>query len=524
MKDKNQKNQDGYLLVSNTTSAATVETAGGRNKYRNLEGMSWIVTCLFIVGETAGGGLIAMPTAMVSAGLVGGILIILCGAIVCAYTGDQLSENWTILQERWPEYRNHCRKPYPAMGLRAVGPGFMTVVSGCLNVTQFGTAVVFLLLAAKNLENFLHSYTGVHIGFCYLVIIVAVFMLPFTLLKSPKDFWWAVIGAMITTSIAVSLILYGSFLDFNVCVQNVHYPDILPSKFFMCFGTVMFAYGGHGAFPTIQHDMKKPYQFRRSVFTAFMVVFCMYLPVSLAGYITYGDSLLDSIIPSLQEFAIQQAVNILITLHVVLALTIVFNPLNQEWEELLNVPQEMGIKRVLARSAMMVAVVFVAETVPNFGVLLDLVGGSTITLMALVFPIVFNLYLSAGNKKHGGLVAAQNEEVVTLKEIYQYTPRFKLFLNGAVLVFGILGGLAATISAMNAMINSDFSPPCYSSLFSKIEDFPTHDQLMSNSSTTLMLSDAGRFNCCGMFKNISRFGDTDFCLDPFKKSSMGSHG
>lgn len=39
----------------------------------------------------------------------------------------------------------------------------------------------------------------------------------------------------------------------------------------------------------------------------------------------------------------------------------------------------MGLGRIAARSAMMFLVVLVAETVPNFGVLLDLVGGSTIT-------------------------------------------------------------------------------------------------------------------------------------------------
>jgi predicted tellurium resistance membrane protein TerC len=110
--------------------------------------------------------------------------------------------------------------------------------------------VVFLLLASKNLESFLHAHGGIHIGFCYIILIVAVFMLPFTMLKSPKDFWWAVIGAMVTTSIAVSMIIYGSYLDFEVCTRHVDYPDIVPSKFFMCFGTVMFAYGGHGAFPS----------------------------------------------------------------------------------------------------------------------------------------------------------------------------------------------------------------------------------------------------------------------------------
>jgi len=94
-------------------SAVTVDTVDYGKRFRNLEGMGWIVTCLFIVGETAGGGLIALPTSMVSAGFIGGMAIILFGGLLCFYTGDQLSDNWTILPETWPEYRSHCRQPYP---------------------------------------------------------------------------------------------------------------------------------------------------------------------------------------------------------------------------------------------------------------------------------------------------------------------------------------------------------------------------------------------------------------------------
>ncbi|KAI6215446.1 Amino acid transporter, transmembrane family-containing protein [Aphelenchoides besseyi] len=519
--EKKQNQQEGYSLVSN--SANTMETLEYTRKYRNVEGMGWLVTCLFIVGETAGGGLIAMPTAMVSAGLIGGVFIILLGAITCAYTGNLLSENWTILQSRWPEYRNHCRKPYPAMGLRALGPRFMTVVSTCLNVTQFGTAVVFLLLASKNLESFLHAHGGVQVGFCYIIIIVAVFMLPFTMLKSPKDFWWAVIGAMVTTSIAVSLLVYGSFLDMQVCTRHVNYPGIEMSKFFMCFGTVMFAYGGHGAFPTIQHDMKRPYHFKRAVWLAFLIIFLMYLPVSVFGYIVYGDSLRDSVIPSIQSFHLQQLVNVLITLHVILALTIIFNPLNQEWEELLKVPHEMGFGRVAARTVMMAFVVVVALTVPNFGVLLDLVGGSTITLMALVFPVVFNLYLTTSKQKHGGTVAAQDEKPPTLAEVWKYTSTSRKLINFSILLFALVGGGAATISAANAMLNSEFSAPCYAGVFSS-QPFPNSlDEAIV--ADTPAIRHSGMFNCCGIGKNISRFENAAFyCLDPAVSVSHGSHG
>lgn len=86
----------------------------------------------------------------------------------------------------------------------------------------------------------------------------------------------------------------------------------------------------------------------------------------------------------------------------------------------------MGIQRILSRSAMMLAVVIVAETVPNFGVLLDLVGGSTITLMSLVFPVVFNLFIMAAYKKYGNNLASSTEEPLTFKE-YLIIEKFNYF-------------------------------------------------------------------------------------------------
>lgn len=44
---------------------------------------------------------------------------------------------------------------------------------------------------------------------------------------------------------------------------------------------------------------------------------------------------------------------------------------------------------------MLFSVLFVAETVPNFGAMINLIGGSTIALCALIFPCLFYLYLTA---------------------------------------------------------------------------------------------------------------------------------
>uniref|UniRef100_A0A8R1HH17 Aa_trans domain-containing protein n=1 Tax=Caenorhabditis japonica TaxID=281687 RepID=A0A8R1HH17_CAEJA len=270
-------------------------------RHINEKGMSMLVTALFIVGETAGGGLIALPTAILSTGALTGAFLLLMAALICTYTGFLLAENWTILQELYPEYRDHCRKPYPAMGLRAVGPKFAHFVSAILQVTQFGTAVVFVLLAAKNGENMLNANFDTHVSFCFMIIVVSLLVFPFTLPKSPKDFWYAVVAAMVTTTVSVILIIVGAWKDYEVCQKEVFYPPINVQKTLMSFGTIMFSYGGHCAFPTIQHDMKKPHQFSKSVSIAFLVVFIFYLPVSMSGYLVYGSSLSDSIIPSIQD-------------------------------------------------------------------------------------------------------------------------------------------------------------------------------------------------------------------------------
>ncbi|CAI5448550.1 unnamed protein product [Caenorhabditis angaria] len=482
-------------------------------KHVNDRGMSILVTALFIVGETAGGGLIALPTAILSTGAVMGVFLLISMGVICTYTGILLAENWTILQELYPEYRDHCRKPYPAMGLRAIGPKFSHFVSIILQVTQFGTAVVFVLLAAKNGENILHANFQTHIGFCYMIFIVGLLVFPFTLPKSPKDFWFAVVAAMITTTLSVILIIVGAIGDFETCSKDVFYPTFDLTKTLMSFGTIMFSYGGHCAFPTIQHDMKKPHHFGKSVSIAFLIIFSFYLPVSLSGYFVYGSSLTDTIIPSLQNIAIQTTVNLLITLHVALALTIVFNPLNQEFEELLNLSHDFGWQRVFSRASMMLSVVFVAASIPNFGVLLDLVGGSTVTLMALVLPILFNFSLTTIRKKREEKKDEKNDKI-SMKDIFEASNKSKFALNIFILVIAIIGGIAATMSAIQTMLHSEFSAPCYANyLISKSSEIAQNPSL----------SNHGKIACCGQFRNISSVFGSDVCLGNLYRSTL-SHG
>lgn len=57
------------------------------------------------------------------------------------------------------------------------------------------------------------------------------------------------------------------------------------------------------------------------------------------GTLIYGSSLNKSVINSIQTVKIQQAINIMIAAHCLLTVTLIINPLNQEFEEHFNLPQ-----------------------------------------------------------------------------------------------------------------------------------------------------------------------------------------
>ena len=58
----------------------------------------------------------------------------------------------------------------------------------------------------------------------------------------------------------------------------------------------------------------------------------MYMPVSLTGFLVYGDRVDSNILQSMSAGGLRVTVELLITAHLLLAFVIAFNPLAQEFE------------------------------------------------------------------------------------------------------------------------------------------------------------------------------------------------
>lgn len=493
--DDYKKMWENGVVSSSQPGSSTNSQIDMSKPFRNPHGISWFVCALFLVDDLGGGGVVALPTAIVQAGLVIGLVVFFAMMFITMYTAHVLGECWNILLNTWPEYRVHCRQPYPEIAYRAMGIRARKFVSAINDVTQFGVTVVFLLLSSKNIQDMVKGFADMDLSYCFVILIVAAGLLPVTFLKSPQDFWGAVVVAMFTSAAGIVLILVGIALDYNLCSSHTEVPPLKPKTLFLAMGTILFSCGGHAAFPTIQHDMRNPGEYNKSVVAAFLMLIFVYVPVAILGYLTYHDAIRDSILPSIQTVWIQEACNVMITIHCILTVTIVLNPLNQDIEDLVRCPQHFGWQRMLVRTATMLAIVFVGESIPNFGPLLDLVGGSTMTLASVILPCLFYLFLISAQIK--ARETGKNHSQATIKDIFVYAPRRTLVISIFIMCVGIAGGVAATFSAVVELSTTSFLLPCYLNPFFH-EKHPTDTK--------------ANVYCCGPYQNITHSGLTDMCV------------
>ncbi|CAG2178978.1 unnamed protein product, partial [Oppiella nova] len=201
------------------------------------KGLSVLTAIVFIAGELAGSGVLALPDALAD-----------------------MARCWLMLEERWPEYRSPTRNPFASIGYRSNGQWMSYVCSAVMQVTFFGGAVVYLLLCSELVESLTHTFLG-KVTFCDWILIIALLLIPLSWLGSPADFWPLAVGAIGTTILGLVLLMIEVGIDAPTHISHATYEAPTFSSFFLGFGTVVFAFGGAAAFPTFQNDMKDKTKF-----------------------------------------------------------------------------------------------------------------------------------------------------------------------------------------------------------------------------------------------------------------------
>jgi len=405
-------------------------------------GLGVITAAIFLAGEMAGSGVLALPFAMIGTGWAG-LALIFIFTVNAAFSGTRLGLCWMMLEERYEEFRKEIRDPYPSIGEKAVGRWGRILCTVCICLTLYGAGCVFIVLIAECFKSLLLQ-VSVDMGLCNWMVVVAACLTPLTWLGSPKDFWPIAVGALFTTIAACVLILIQSLLDHREYTfeKEVQYPLPTFEGTIKAFASIMFAFAGASTFPTIQADMKHKDQFKWSAIIACTILFLIYLPMAAVPYFAFGENASDNIVLSIAPGPVRITVEVMLLLHLVSAFPILLNPPAQYFEGLMNIPIEFNWKRCVFRTFSVLVLLFIAETMPSFGNILGLVGASTVTLLTFVCPPFFYLRLVDSSK--------DNKEWTT-KEI----PLWERIYCWVLIVVGFAGGAVSTYVAIKNIVYDD---------------------------------------------------------------------
>ncbi|CAF0903901.1 unnamed protein product [Rotaria sordida] len=425
-------------------------------------GLSVFTAALFITGEMAGTGLLALPKAMDQAGWYGLIsTFVLC--MLSGYSGIRLGDCWTMLREMNPVYSEEgSRSPFQVIATEGAGRigkyvlifviYFQLLGARIIHQRCYQTGVVFLLLAAQNLQS-LFDAIHAHLPVCIWIIIVAALLLGPCWLGTPKDSWPIAIGAMVCTAIACVFITISTLIHYRT-IQRYEPSTVTFKSFSFSMGTMFFAWGGSAMFPTIQVDMRQPHRFHVAVLIAYSILLVFYLPVSIVGYVVYGSKVQDNILKNLPKNFLRYTVEILITGHLATAFTIVLNPIFQGFEELTHVPKHFCWQRAVLRSGIVLFLAFMAETIPHFGAILAFIGSSTVSILGFILPVVCFVMI----KVHSTQLVHEK----LFETIFRVLPKWDITLLAIALLVGLYGALASSYSSFSDLINpTSYVKPCW---------------------------------------------------------------
>lgn len=314
------------------------------------KGLSVLGAISFIVGDIVGAGIVTLPYTMqliswwgLPMFFFGSLLMCMCGCLLsktCLAVFNDVANRETI------------RDPYPQVGERAYGNKMKNFVIVILNVSLFFACIVFLLLLGEIMTQVIQypvdkisHRNQLRVWFA----ICGLFLLPFTFLGTPKDFWCVGPMASIASVLASILILL------NVLMVGHRYGYTIPKKVevdpeiaLAISGTIQFTFGGISIFPTIQNDLEEPERFPQAVTVSYIIVFVIYTGVSVAAFVVLNGKIQEDILSTFIAMDLYRncpyfrlyvtIAQVMICVHILGAFILILNPVNLQLESMLDIP------------------------------------------------------------------------------------------------------------------------------------------------------------------------------------------
>jgi amino acid permease len=258
-----------------------------------------VQTSLLIIANCAGAGILSLPKAINHSGLVAGSVLVVCAAILSAYTADILGRCYSLTTPRKKivegadayaseepcESSYFARSPYAAIGWKAAGAVGAAAVTLAQVLTQFCVLILFLLISGINLNKLIPQRSSL-----FFSLVGSGALAPLMLLR-PGHVWGTAILAILASVVLVVVVVI-------LCATDAPHDPYAPppavtfSTFGSAFGVILFGFGGHAILPALQATMLNPTpaRFRKAIVGSFAACTSMYLASSIGSVLTLGGA------------------------------------------------------------------------------------------------------------------------------------------------------------------------------------------------------------------------------------------
>lgn len=315
---------------------------------------------------------------------------------------------------------------YGDVGLYALGPGGKRLVDIVIVVSQLGFCCGYLIYLCKNLNIYIPGFSQ---RFWMLFLLPPLYCL--TMLRHLNKLAIFSVFAQVSNVLALAVVFW---FDFSHSEEVPFTPKEFSIKGFpFFFAVAIYCYEGAGMILSLEESMAEHKRDKfRSIFVCTMTGLTMlYICFGVSGYASFGPHTMDIITLNLPHGSgtVDFAAMVKICLGISLFFTypMMMFPVTHLLDKtfsLTTAPYRGNIMRLILVGMTGVVV----NAVPNFAILMSLIGATCCTLLAFILPATFHLSI-----------------------FRQRLPKRQKYFDIMLIVLGVIGSIVGLWDAFNRM-------------------------------------------------------------------------
>eukprot|EP00163_Fabomonas_tropica_P001565 TRINITY_DN1115_c0_g1_i4.p1 TRINITY_DN1115_c0_g1~~TRINITY_DN1115_c0_g1_i4.p1 ORF type:complete len:464 (-),score=81.50 TRINITY_DN1115_c0_g1_i4:319-1710(-) len=333
-----------------------------------------------------GTGILALPYAFAKSGVLAGVIGLVLVAILTLHC-------MLVLVELKQQLTSHRAESFSDVAYHAVGTWGAWVVDICLIMTQAGFCAGYFVFIGNTMNGLLPQ-----LSFRYWILIAFPVLAGLSLLRSLKAL--GPVSVLGVGSVILSLLVVFAYCLYNL--KDGVGPDIKYAQFSgipVFLGILTAAFEGIGLVLPIENSARDKDRFPKMLNVALIVVSVLYMSSALLGYLAFGNEVHDIIILDLpQNGAVIIFIELLLVVTIVFTYPVQIFPVLQilEGSSMFRkfTVTHKTLKVNLARIGIVILTAGVAAVVPNYGLLIGLVGSLGSATLAYIMPALFHYVLN----------------------------------------------------------------------------------------------------------------------------------